>query len=754
MLKGKIFMSNFNICKANWKKTLVGTPELLKNGDDTVKERIKACSNRAMRAWNDFKKTFKTDAPVGFFRAERAIESNDMTRDYSRLTEMALGYATYGTECYQNKELLADILDALEWGYNNYYGKAEIENKGWRDVRQFNWWDWCIGTPNALMTTMILVDEHLTLEQKRNYLELFDQRVPVPRDYGANKVRFGMLIIFSAILCQRPERILVGRDGIEDTYLYADGGVNDKQGFYRDGSYVFHTLHPMNFVYGLEHFSGVIDIAAVLSGSEFELKKEYTELLYAWLHKSFLPFCRNGEIFRSVLGRLPLGTISKTRDLIKATVRLYGLSNDLKKEELSSVISMLIDEHPLANDGVCNDVFSALTLDDYLIFKQAYKCGKRLERCGLFAFNCMDRAIQQTKNYAFALSISSSRIYNYECINHVNMTGWYLGDGMLNLISSHLKHDPKLWETIDPYRLPGTTADDREREVVSIAQRNEYLSSKDFVGTLTTGNTGVAVMQLESFHSPGMMAKNALTDSLGTYGGPQPARECTLTANKAYFFMDGYAVCLGSDINAHDDASVYTIIENRHGNTVIENGKITSYSEPVITVNGKPADFSNVDTAVSGVKNFTIDSDAYCILDGSDVTFKKTDTSPSFIQALINHGKNPKNGSYAYVILPLTDSKQADKFISELPFEIVENSEDAQIIREIESGDIYCAFHKACRYADIEVDTPLLVSVQNNTLYVCDVTQKLQKVCVKLNGKEYFFDFTDVFGKTLSKAIV
>lgn len=357
-------MNSFDICKNNWRRLLVGTPELLKNGDETVIKRIKACSDKAMERWKEFKQAFRTESPVGFFRTQRAVQSYDMTIEYSKLCDMALGYGTFGTECYRNEELLKDILDAIEWGYHNYYGKAEMEDKGWRSIRQFNWWDWWIGTPSALMKIMVIVDESLTLEKKRDYLALFDMGVPVPRDYGSNKVNFGALIARSGILCENSERIFVGRDGIEDTYLYADGGVNDGQGFYRDGSYVFHTRHPMNFIYGLEHFSAVIDFASILNGSEFALKREHTELLYTWLYKSYLPFCRNGEVFRSVLGRDPGITRPINGVFIRALTRLYGISDGDKGTELAALLTLLADEHPLSCNGECGEIFSALTLND------------------------------------------------------------------------------------------------------------------------------------------------------------------------------------------------------------------------------------------------------------------------------------------------------------------------------------------------------------------------------------------------------
>lgn len=754
-------MTSYDVCKRNWKMILAGDPELLKNGDDTVKSRISACESKAVKAWDVYKKCGGRADSVGLFRTTPAETSWDMTLEYRSLSEMAKGYATYGTSCYQSPEMLADILAALEWGYNHYYGKAEIANKGWRDTKQFNWWDWCIGTPTGLMDTIVLVDEHLTLQQKRDYIELFTVKVPKPRDYGANKVNFGRLIAEAGVLCERDDLIYNGRDGIEETYLYADGGVNDGQGFYRDGSYIFHTLHPMNFTYGIEHFAKLIDFAAILAGSEFALKKEHTDLLYTWLYKTYVPFCRNGEIFRSVMGRHPAGTDNLARAFIMHLVRLYGLSAEDKKQELADLIKMLTDESPVCREGDKTLLYGSFTLSDYLTFCEAYARGKDIEgakakREGFTAFNCMDRAVQHKDNYSFSLSISSSRIYNYECINHENMNGWYHGDGMINLISSPHKYDGEFWKQVDPYRIPGATADDREREVVTIAQANEYLSSKDFVGALSTGETGMAVMELESYHSNGELISTRFYNPSGAYGGPPPARECTLTANKAYFFMNGYAVCLGSAVNAKDGAKVYTTIENRHGETKIENGRIAGYAPISVTMNGEAVELPTADTVYEGVKYLTIGADAFCILGGKPITARKTEGDIPFAQVVIDHGVDPEDDFYAYAILPLTDTEGAKAFYENLPFKIAANSPNLQAIRE-KSGDLYCAFHTSGTLmvdgTVISTDSPILCAIKGDTLYACDVTQKLTAATVTVNGKAYTFDFEKAYGAARTAAL-
>ena len=330
------------------------------------------------------------------------------------------------------------------------------------------------------------------------------------------------------------------------------------------------------------------------------------------------------------------------------------------------------------------------------------------------------------------------------------MNGWYHGDGMLNLISSPLKYDAAFWKKVDPYRIPGTTADDREREVITIAQANEYLSSKDFVGALSAGKTGMAVMELESYHGDGAVICNRFYNPSGAYGGPPPVRECTLTANKAYFFMDGYAVCLGSGITAHDNAKVYTTVENRHGETVVENGRTAGYKPLAVTFNGESVELPTADTVYNGVNYVTVGADAFCILDGKSITARKTEGDVPFAQIVIDHGVNPENGTYAYAILPLADAEGAKAFYENLPFEIVSNTETAQAIVEKSTGDAYCILHGAGEITagnvTVSSDTPILCIVKGDAVHACDVTQKLTEATVTVNGKAYAFDFSGTYG--------
>ena len=77
----------------------------------------------------------------------------------------------------------------------------------------------------------------------------------------------------------------------------------------------------------------------------------------------------------------------------------------------------------------------------------------------------MDRVVALRNGFGFGISMSSSRIANYESINSGNLHGWHQGDGMTYLYIGNTENqfNSDFWPTVDPYHLPGTTAGDQCR---------------------------------------------------------------------------------------------------------------------------------------------------------------------------------------------------------------------------------------------------------------------------------------------------
>lgn len=740
-------MNGFEICKKNWRKMLLGDPKKIDMTDNETKNRIKRINDDAVKAWELLKK-HRFEETKALFKDVSIVESNEMTDEYNNLKVMAIGYAIKGTSCFENEELLKDILWALDWMWRHYYGQAEMEDKGWRSYFQFNWYDWHVATPSRLMDIMLIVDDYLTNEQKKNYLALFDFIKPFPNDFSSNKLVFGRLIACSGILQDNKERVLCGIDGVKDTYDYVDNGINGGQGFYSDGSYIFHTHHCQSATYGLEHFRGALEMTAIFKNSEFEICSELEKRLYDWAFNSFLPFAFKGSLMRCISGRYPENGRTQCYALLKCLLKLYVLGNVQKNKLLTTEIINHIGF--LKKEGYMQDFLDTLTLDEYSTFKMIEnKSSEYDEKNSFKAFNFQDRSVYRKKNYAVSLSMSSLRIYNYESINGRNLKGWYHGDGMLNFHTTPNGYDEVYWNMVNPYRIPGTTVDTQQRQEVSVAQRNEYLSSQDFVGSLSTGDTGVSAMQLESYHSDGKLICRDYYVESGEYGGPPVPHKSTLMAKKSYFFTNKCLVCLGADINSADGFPVYTVLQNCKQETDI-NG---NYQEMKISVNSKEITVSNTDTTLEGIRYFNCGDVSHYLFEENSLTFRKTETNPCFFEAIWQHGINPEKGNYAYAVIFDENGENISCFAENPPVQIIRNDEFVQAVKDLSDDSSYYVFWQAGECEDLYVSKPLIAAVKNNKLYFYDPTQKIDVVEVRYKNNTFKVNLAEKIGKTYEISI-
>lgn len=554
-----ITSEDYKVLKDRWRLKLVGD-ETLDLSDERIAANVKAIENAGKSSQRQMHRGDDIEELWG----NKIVTSNQMTQEYKQIAQMAKAWATYGSSLYHDEALRDDILFALQWMYENRYGEAEKTNSGWRSTSLFNWWDWQIGVPTNLIDTLMLMESELDRETITQYLSLFDKLVPTATDYGANKLNFTREIIGSGLLQENADRVIVGRDGADPTMMYVDGGRNNKQGFYTDGSYIFHTLHPMNGTYGFEQFKNFADLMYLLEGTKFAYCNPMKYNIYEWAINAYEPLIYKGDMFRFVLGRHPSGGADMGRGVVEVYLNLLALDSipaDLAAR-LKSIIKYMVTEDTsksyyqsltfesirLLNEIMADD--SVTPRENYILNKMYYN---------------MDKMAHQHETWAAGVSMSSSRIYNYECINNENMTGWYVSDGMTYLYSENdlTQYDSIYWTGVDPYRLPGTTVNTGEREVTSVAQKNEYLSSQDFVGGASLGGAyGTAAMYLESYHGDGI---GTGANNTG-YGGSNPPRDCSLEAQKAWFLFDDEVVALGANVHAQDGLPVLTVVENRKSN--------------------------------------------------------------------------------------------------------------------------------------------------------------------------------------------
>lgn len=565
----KVTAENCAKVKDNWRYYLTGNEEDNDISDPNIAEKINSIAADGQTWWN---KMIKTSGHKELFEGIVSTESAQMTSAYNRLYRMAMAYGTAGSSLYHNQSLKADILYGLEWLNKNRYGQAEIDGKGWRDTGAYNWWDWDIGVPSYLIPTLMIMESELTAEQTARYLKLLDLRVQGAQGEGSNAMLTARAALGSALLQNDAKKVLSVQSQMDTLFLYVDNGRNSASqlygdrtkttktkghGFYTDGSYIHHTLHPMNGTYGLEQLTGTAPILSIFAGTVFEFTCPQADNAADWIYNSFEPLIYQGAMFRMVEGREPGNEHGKGTSALSGYLGLLNVLSPEDKEKVKSIIKRQVNEDTSTNFYTSLGMSEAISLSK--IMKETNNDKDEEYKINKVYYN-EDKVVHQRGDFAMGVSMSSSRIFNYECINSQNMKGWYVGDGM---IEYRVKGDfnqskPAYWNSINPYRLPGTTVDTQERKAVSIAQGNEYLSSKDFVGGVSDGEYGAAAMWLESYHNDADFGPDN-----GTYGGPAPAHDCNLQAKKSYFMFDDEVVCLGADINASNGYDVLTVVDNR-----------------------------------------------------------------------------------------------------------------------------------------------------------------------------------------------
>jgi len=555
----------------NWITTLVGNETINDTSDSNVKSKLDSLESTAtgVRAL-----LIKEEESTELFTDQTSTATSHMSTTAKRIYQMACAYAAYGCSLYMDEELLADILYSLEWFYRNRYGENEINGTGWHSTSGFNWYDWKLATPGYLIPALMMVRNVLTDEQISDYLKCFNYVSPTVYSSGANYMDACKLIIGAAALEGDAARLMEYREYAEEAFAYVDNGrfqenlldserakytVSKGHGFYKDGSYIFHTLHAMNGSYGLSHLGFAAELVNIFDGTSLEISKQYTDNMADWILNSFDSCIYGARMMRMVLGRAENpDELSQVKEVMTVILSCFDKFDEADRIKLGSLVryyasfdeALFLSAIPPEHTGLFNKIVSSEKYNNY-----------RHDFSNVFGN--IDKVLHRRADWGMGVSMSSSRIFNYESINSQNQNGWYLGDGRTELI---LKDEAALpadlyWSGIDYYRLPGTTVDTQKREAVSIGQGKEYLSSKDFVGGVELGGKySAAAMHLESYHN-----ETASSSADNGYGGGAPVHTNDLTAKKSYFMFDEETVCLGTEINASNNngAEVLTVVDNR-----------------------------------------------------------------------------------------------------------------------------------------------------------------------------------------------
>ncbi|NWK55096.1 hypothetical protein HW115_05710 [Verrucomicrobiaceae bacterium N1E253] len=282
-----------------------------------------------------------------------------------------------------------------------------------------------------------------------------------------------------------------------------------------------------------------------------------------------------------------------------------------------------------------------------------------------------------------------------ESYANANRFGMYLSNGFLE-IHSHPRPLPSVhgsgtlpdqgwnWCALD-----GTTS--IHAPLSNIANGNGTRierSGGSFNGGLShDGRNGLFVLNLDS-----PMQAHRCREK-GSKGGPFKAR-------KSWFFFDQHIICLGTGIQTDQiQYPVRTTLFQKHLNgehtTTIANAETITLGEKT-NIRSFPKGHATF-TDPYGNGYIVRNSDPIQLTVGQQQSrsgYDKVDTQGAYATAWIDHGPNPKNAQYEYVILPQTNEEELQTFAKQLkvsdpaPYQVLHQSQQAHVVYHRSSNTI------------------------------------------------------------------
>ena len=601
------------------------------------------------------------------------VASGNIADSFKRLEYMAQAYAIPGCALYQNSSLLAAIVGGLDWMTSNVYTST--------GTLFGNWYDWEVAAPQALNNATVLLLSNpaaLTTTQVANYVKAaynFGPDSVNQKDYffwgaltGANTSNAALTmavqgillgnntatvtrfwqntaghpvnpqtdyVISGSLLLDEAQGNLSGNNPFDFSGRSVFTPVTSGDGFYEDGSFIFHYNIPYTGQYGQELMENISILVKLLYGSPWQITDPELSNIYGWITESFAPLMYHGAMMDMVRGR---AIASSSSDEFNVGAKVIA--------NIRSVASFA----PSATAAVLTSFADSPQLPP-----------------GQYHFPSMDRVVAFRDGFGFGLSMSSTRVGGYEIntTSPTNLKGWYTGAGVtyLYLGDNDTHYTDNYWATVDWYHLPGTTAELN-------ATPDDAVTDQNWVGGAQVDKTyGVA----------GMSAHPAGTN---------------LYAKKSWFMLDDEIVCLGAGITSTSVGNqVDTTVENRKLGTIGSTAFNIADTQYVLS---SPTPWTNpvtvtTDTgatwcALAGLGGYYFPNGAanlqaqFVSGSGAWTTINPTDSDPAvytdyYLKLWFNHGVTPTNAKYAYVMLPNRSASSVKAYAANPDVSILSNTE-------------------------------------------------------------------------------
>lgn len=656
-------------------------------------------------------------------------------QSYTRLRTLATAWATAGTSLAGSAEAADALVAALRFAHDTAYNPAKRETG--------NWWFWEIGAPRALMDCSVLLRDRLPAADLAAYLAVVDRfcpdadrrtNSPTLAETGANRTDKAVIVALRGLLGQDAAKLASARDALSDVrdsgrnslFRYTSSG----DGFYQDGSFVQHDVVAYTGTYGVVLLGGAAYLLSLLAGSEWAVTDAKVSVMYEAVERTFAPVVFDGLMMDAVRGRaVSRERAGDHRDGAAAVAAILLLATGAPAayaDRWRELVKGWLTRN-LTTPFAALATLPQLALAKAVLNDSGIPTAERTT--GHFVFADMDRVVHRQPRWTCALSLSSKRISAYEAGNGENLHGWYTGDGMTYLYDGDDlgQYNDGFWPTVDPYRLPGTTVDTRQRTDLGTGAGTSTYRPPNAIagGAVLHDRYGASAMEL-----------------IGPAG-------TTLRAKKSWFLLDNAVIALGAGITSSDGRTVETVVENRNlGADGTQRLLVDGARQP--DGQGWAKDFDRARWShVEGVGGYVFPDAAAlhtlreertgtwrAINTGADTGGSTDPVTRRYLTLWLDHGVSPTDAGYSYVLLPGASAAATAVWSHSRPVRIVANDATAQAVEARRHGLTAVNFWGAGTAAGITASGPASVLIQRRgrelTVAVSDPSRTLTSLTVEL----------------------
>lgn len=655
---------------------------------------------------------------------------SSISKCYDRLRPIAVAYITPGQEGYHNETYKAKLQLALKWLSTYWYNRSLTEIG--------NWYQWNIGAGMPLTDIMIMMHDFFTADECDFYMD-GRKKYGIAGLGGTNEVWNAMSEIAEGLAANNVNTLTIGVNAIVRNMGYAvfngtpgqTSPSNFREGFHPDGSHVAHGQFNYAYGYGQGDIDSKIQAIITVAGTNYDLSEELRNNIYQWMYDTYAPTMFKGVALHNMMGRdVSRGNrgTGNYNSAMQHMLMLASVAPTNQKDKIYGVIKGLILEgNTYSPSDTVRNIYNKIKNDNSIvpIRDNAY----------FKALYVTDIAVLRRPNYLATVAMNSKSIYNYESINNENLKAWYRSSGALQIYDNDItKFSDEQFPTIDSTRIPGTTIMPEK----SIGIRPAAANSNSFTG----------VNQFLNQYGSAVYHYNQTAQGTTGY--------TTMFAKKSYFMFDDEVVAVGSDINSSENSMVETIVENQK---IKENAAfmIDGVSATNKTASNPKYAFLEGATETLSDTGYYFPNPVAIVAkrearsgDWQDVNKSNFGTATRTYQSMvIEHGANPQNEEYAYVILPATTAEKTAAYAQNPDIKILKLTQSVHSVKETKLNVTGSNFFAPDTDDIISVDKPSSVMYKltdsHLDLSACDPNKfsGYQSIKVTVKGCEILSPSTD-----------